>query len=292
MNDWDDLRFFLAVARAGNVTGASVALKVNHSTVSRRITAMEKKHGVRLFERLTSGYEMTAAAENIFQLALKIEASNQEMQRLLFAQDSRLQGKVSITLPHDLANHGIIPHFKTFTDQYPDIDVHLIVSPGLKDLNAREADIAIRLTPAPPDYLIGKKIADLRHGIYQSQCYSAKQGEPVKVILWQHEKKTPEWVNQHYPNHKVVLRVDDMASKYAAVKAGYGLARIPCYLPDALQDEKIIRLDVELKASTWGLWVLSHVDLKQTMRIKTCKKFLQDILIDQKELFEGKLSRF
>jgi len=290
MNNWDDLRFFLAIARAGNVTAASSALSVNHSTVSRRITAMEKKHGVRLFERLANGYEMTAAAESIYQIALQIEQKNLEMERLLFAQDSRLQGQLNITVPHDLANHCVIPQFKAFTDLYPDIDVNFIVSPGLKDLNAREADIAVRLTASPPDYLIGKKVAKLHHGIYQSKKYKPKKGEPDKLILWEFEEDLPQWAKDHFPSAHVVMRVDDLASMYAAVKAGFGLARMPCYLPDTLNDKTVCRLDLALQPSTWGVWILNHTDLRETLRVKTCKEFLAKSLTELKPLFEGELS--
>jgi DNA-binding transcriptional LysR family regulator len=95
MIDWDDIRFFLAVAQNGNVTAAARALNVNHSTVSRRIAALEEKHGVRLFERIPSGYEMTSAAEDIYHLALELEAKNQQISRRLFGQDSRLQGEIN-----------------------------------------------------------------------------------------------------------------------------------------------------------------------------------------------------
>ncbi len=292
MNDWDDFRFFLAVARSGSVTAASTVLGVNHSTVSRRIAGMEKRHGVRLFERLISGYEMTLAAENIYTLAIEIEAKNHEMQRQLFAQDSRLQGVINITLPHDLANYCVLPHFKAFTDQHPQISVNFIVSPGLKDLNAREADIAVRLTPKPPENLVGKKLAKLRHGVYQSKLYQIKPGKPVDVVLWKHETTAPKWVLEHFPDYRVVLRVDDMASKYAAIKAGYGLARLPCYLPDTKKHNSIKRLKLDLAKSDWGLWVLSHADLRQTARIKACKEFLHDVLNKQIPVIEGDRSRY
>ncbi len=290
MTDWDDLRYFLAVAREGNVTAASSHLKVNHSTVSRRISAMEARHGVRLFERLPNGYKLTSAGDNIFQLTQEIEEKSLQVERLLFAQDSRLQGKLNITLPHDMANHCILPYFNSFTHSYPDIDINYIVSPRLKNLNAREADIAIRLTASPPDYLIGKKVANLRHGIYRSSLYSTKPSNEDRLILWHFEQEKPKWVKQYFPNAQVAMRVDDLASMYAAVKAGVGLARMPCYLPDVHADEHIFRLDLALKPSTWGVWVLSHKDLRDTRRVKICKDFLNDILIRQKALFEGELS--
>ncbi|NRB39005.1 MAG: LysR family transcriptional regulator [Pseudomonadales bacterium] len=292
MNDWDDLRYFLAVAQAGNVTAASITLAVNHSTVSRRITAMEKKHGVRLFERISTGYVMTEAAESIYAYALEIESQNKKVERLLFAGDTRLSGKLRMTLPHDLANHCIIPHLPRFTEAYPEIDLELIVSPNLKDLNAREADIAVRLTPAPPEYLIGKKVAELCHGVYASSDYNQREKEQHSLILWNDESHFPDWASSYFPDANVVLRVDDLASMYAAVKAGLGLARMPCFLADKLAEKSVERLKLELAPSHWGIWVLNHVDLRETARVHALKQFLITTLQQQKNLIEGEQSQF
>ncbi|MCG8383666.1 MAG: LysR family transcriptional regulator [Gammaproteobacteria bacterium] len=292
MNDWDDLRYFLAIARSGNVTGAAMRLGVNHSTVSRRITAMEKRHGVRLFERMANGYEMTESASAILEAAEAIEAKNLEVERTLFGQDKRLSGSLKVTMPHDLANFCIIPRIKDFYYQYPDIALQMLVSPGLKDLAAREADIAIRLTPNPPDYLIGQKLADMRHGIYQSIHYQPNQDNSERVILWNQETSPPIWVTENYPNAKIALRVDDLASMYAAIKAGLGIARIPCYLPDTLKDSDIKRREAALKPSPWGVWLLSHVDLKATARVDVCKQFLKETLLQQQGIIEGECSNY
>ncbi len=292
MTNWDDFRVFLAVARAGNVTAAALQLQVNHSTVSRRISAMEERHGVRLFERLPTGYELTDAGDSIYPLALDIEEKSQQAERLLFARDSRLQGRLNLTMPYDVANFCIMPFFKSFLQQYPKIDVNFLVRPGLKNLNAREADIAIRLTDSPPDYLVGTKLANLRHGVYQSTQYCPEPGEKERVILWAFDVERPEWVRQHYPNAEVVLRVDGLIPMYAAVKAGIGVARMPCYVADSLNEKSVHRLDLALTPSTWGVWMLNHVDLLGTQRVKVCKDFLRELILKQKPLFEGELSHY
>lgn len=292
MTDWDDLRFFLAVARAGNVTAAASHLRVNHSTVSRRITAMEAKHGVRLFERVATGYELTASGECIVDLAEDIERRQLQVERLLFAQDSRLQGKLTLTLPHDLASYVVLPHMAQFSERYPDIDLNLLVSAGLRDLKAREADIAVRLTATPPDYLVGKKVAQMVHGVYRAPHYQSSADGADKVILWGFEQELPAWAKAHFPNATVAARVDDLSAMYAAVQAGMGLARMPCFLPDARPSDALIRLDLSLKPSSWGVWILSHKDLRATERVRVCREFLQSILLAQKDLFEGRRSRF
>ena len=290
MNNWDDLRFFIELARSGSLSAAARILAVNHSTVARRIGAFEKTHGIKLFNRQPDGYQLTDAGEQIYTQALSIEADNHAIERLLYAGDTRLSGKLVVTMPHDLANFCIIPHLEKFTLQYPDVELELIVSPGLKNLSAREADIAIRLTPAPPDNLVGVELAKMRHGVYFSSTVNHDPKQP-NLIIWRNETHPPNWVAVHFPKGKVILKVDDLASMYAAVKAGLGIARMPCYLPDTLNDTHIYRAPIALPPSQWGAWVLHHSDLRQTARVRAFKQFLSSVLTEQKPLIEGELSR-
>lgn len=262
---------------------------VNHSTVSRRINALEEKQGVRLFERVQSGYLLTEAAESIYDQVLEVESHHQAINRLLFAGDQRLTGKLVITMPNDLANCCVIPYLNDFARSYPGVDLQLLVSAGLRDLAAREADIAVRLTPEPPDYLVGQKVANLRHAIYRAGHLDPNV-EPPRVICWSHETALPKWAVQYFPQASISLKVDDLASMYAAVKAGLGYARMPCYLPDVMDDEKVKKLDLALMPSTWGVWVLHHADLRETARVRVFKGFLIGILREQHSLFENRQS--
>jgi len=290
MNNWDDIRYFLAVARSGNVTGAAKALGVNHSTVSRRIQALEERHGVRLFDRVSSGYEMNAAASEIYDLAIELEVKNQQVFRQLFGQDNRLQGEINLTMPHDIFDYCLTESLSSFKNLHPDILLNLFVSKGLKNLAAREADVAVRLTPKPPEYLIGKKVATLQHGLYvNNQIDLSKE---VSVITWTNEGSLPMWAKQSFPNAKISMRVDDLYSMYSAVKAGLGIAKMPCYLPDSLSDPKVKRMNVEIAPSDWGLWVLSHVDLRHTARVRCCREYIYKQLLVQKPVFEGLMSNY
>ena len=290
MNNWDDIRYFLSVARCGNVSSAAKELGVNHSTVSRRIQALEERHGVRLFERLPSGYEMNIAASSIYELALELETKNQQVFRHLFGQDSRLQGEINLTMPHDIFDYCLSDDLAEFKNIQPDILPNLYVTKGVKNLAAREADIAIRLTSKPPEYLIGKKIAHLQHGIYSHTDTDLSKNTPV--ILWSNETDLPDWALAHYPQAKVVMRVDDLYSMYAAVKTGVGIARMPCYLPDIINNDLVKRLPIVQALSPWGVWVLSHVDLRNTAKVRCCREFLTERLLQRKSLFEGKESQY
>ena len=285
MNDWDDIRYFLAVARSGNVTSASKVLEVNHSTVSRRIRALEDKHGVRLFERIPSGYKMTDAAADIFEMALELESKNNQISRQLFGQDNRLQGKINLTMPHDILEFCLVDELAKFHKLHPEIQLNLYVAKGLKNMSTREADVAIRLTNAPPDYLIGKKITSLQHGIYAQESITLTGTIPI--IVWSGENELPLWARTHFPEAKIVMQIDDLFSMYCAVKSGMGIARMPCYLPDSINNKGVKRLDITMDSSDWGVWVLSHVDLRNTVRVRCCREFLIEKLLLQKDLFEG-----
>lgn len=290
MMDWDDLRYFLAVARAGSVTGAATELGVNHSTVSRRIQAFEKQHNFRLFERLPSGYALTQAGENIYPKALQMEQHAQSVAREMFGQDTRLQGRLRLTTSNYMANEIIMPHLHEFQAQYPDIELELLVSKSLQNMAARDADIAVRLTPEPPENLIGRRIGYLYQGIYVSKAYLEHRVDPDKVILWTQDRQISAWQKQHFPDSRTVLRVDNVSTIFSAVKAGMGIAQLPCAIAD--NAASLFRLDIELPPPAWGIWVLSHVDLRATARVRVCREFLIGLLQGYKPLFEGKQSRY
>ena len=170
--------------------------------------------------------------------------------------------------------------------------LELIVSQDLKDLSSREADIAIRVTSQPPDYLIGKKLVSICEGIYANQHYLAQTKNNHVLILWRDEDRLPSWAQRYFPESKKILRVDDFSSMHAAVKAGLGVAKMPCYSSDMLMDKSIKRLNLSLTSSNIGLWVLHHSDLKQTKRIQVCKEFLISTLLEHRTFFKGEQSLF
>lgn len=288
--NWDDLRFFLALAREGSVSGAGRALGVKHTTVARRINALEDRLGARLFDRVRDGYAMTQAAENMFEHALAIEARAQAVDREVFGQDTELGGLLKLTVAHDVADRLILPNLRQFTDAYPRIDVQILTTTGLVDLAAREADLALRLTAKPPDYLVGREVMKLRHGIYGTTRALRKMSDPVDVILFRSETDPPPWVTENFPNARVVLRVDDVSSMAAATRNHLGLSKLPCYIGDL--DKSLRRLNAPLAPSKWGVWILSHVDLRATARVRVCRDFLLETIEQQRPLIQGEVSRY
>jgi DNA-binding transcriptional LysR family regulator len=210
--------------------------------------------------------------------------------REIIGMDNQLVGSLKLTAPHDLLTRMVVPVLHRLQDAYPGLDIDLIGTTGLLDLAARQADIALRLTAKPPDYLIGRKVLPLCHGVYASTRYLGTPRKLESVILWDSEDNFPQWVEQHFKGAKLALRTDDVNVMAAAVKHHCGLARMPCFVGDREADLR--RIDVSLNPSTWGVWVLSHVDLRSTARVRVCREFLVDIMIEQRGLIEGLNSRY
>jgi len=289
-DNWDDMRFFLALCREKSATAAGRALGVNHTTVARRIRTLESDLGTRLFEASRDGYEMTQAAENMYDHARRMEEIVQTIERDIFGQNAELKGPLKLTVAHDVAERLVIPRLGEFVEAYPCIDLEVLTTTGLVDLAAREADIALRLTAKPPDYLIGREVVPMRHGVYASPAYMADPNRPAKVILFRGDPEKPEWVQQYYPDADIAMRVDDVGAMAHAVANGMGLARMPCYVGDT--EPRIRRLGQKLKPSTWGIWILSHVDLRSTARVRVAREFLVKIIEEQRDLVLGEASNY
>lgn len=293
MNNWDDIRFFLTLCREGSASAAAKVLGVNHSTVTRRISSLEEKHGVQLFKRQREGFEMTEAAYAVYEQAQGIELQSQQISRTLLGQNTELAGPINLTMPHDIFEHCLAEDLAEFCSLNPNIELNLMVTKGLRNLASLEADIAVRLTANPPEYLIGQPAAGLQHGIYAAQSWD--ESKPVGLVVWSNETQIPSWaetvLGDRASNAYIALRVDDLTSMYAAVKAGFGIARMPCYMPGSIGNSDgnggVKRLNIQLDRSSWSVWVLSHVDLRKTVRVQKCRQFLMKAIEIKRDLFEG-----
>ena len=288
--NWDDLRFFLALARSKTVSAAGQEIGVKHTTVARRIKMLEQALSSRLFDRLPDGYAMTHAGEKLYQHALIMEEQALTLNREIVGMDIQLQGSLKLTAAHDVLTRLIIPHLGLFKRAYPKIDLQLSSSTNLANIGTKEADIALRLTPNPPDYLIGKKVLPLGMGLYASGKYLKRNLEIEQLILWSLKDKQSDWVKQHFRNAKINLLVNDVTTMAACAVQHMGIARLPCYIADSYPTLR--RLNLEIKPSTWGVWILNHIDMRETARVRACREFLINIIEQQSALILGTESRY
>jgi len=265
-------------------------LEVKHTTVSRRIVGLEGKLGSKLFDRMPTGYAMTQVGENLIPHAIAVEELVNAADREVFGMDADLSGPLKLAASYDVFTKLVTPNLHLFTDRYPGIELELMSSTGLVDLGSRQADIALRLSPNPPEQLIGRKVVALSHGVYASEAYLESKRDTEQLILWAHEKVMPEWVEDHFQGARVFAKVSEVMTMMDAVKNNLGLARMPCYVADG--EPSLRRIDVSLTPSDWGVWVLSHADLRSTERVRACREFLTDIIEKQRGLIAGENSRY
>lgn len=278
---WDDLRVFLAVARAGSLSGAARSLGVNHSTVFRRIAGFEKTLGVRLFERLPSGYALTAAGEETLGIVERIEADITTLDRTVTGQDLRLSGTVRITATDMLAFWLLPDHLRRFREIYPGIEVEIVVGNETLNLSRRETDIALRIGNSPPETLVGRRVGRLEFAVYGAPDYcAAHPGADLAQHDWvgfdsAHVPLTRQ-LEKLLPGLRPATRSNSVACAVRLTKAGLGLALLPCAIADLKPD--LIRVAELPDAYGLDLWLLTHEDLRHTARIRAVMEFLTPAL--------------
>lgn len=289
--NWDDLRLFLAVARAGSLSGAARALGVNHSTVFRRIGTFEDVLKVRLFERLPSGYVLTEAGEEMLETALRVEAEILNLDRKIAGQDLRLSGTVRITTVDMLALSLLPRHLASFRAAYPGIELEVVATNAAVSLSRREADVALRVSNQPPETLVGRRVGRLVFAVYGAAASTVDI--PLAEQDWigfdsDHEALIRCFAN-FLPETRPIFRANSVALAIAAAKAGIGLAPLPCGIADLEPD--LVRIAPLPDDFTLDLWLLTHEDLRRTARIRAFLDFLAAALAAEAPLLEGQKPR-
>jgi DNA-binding transcriptional LysR family regulator len=294
ITDWDDLRYFLAVARAGSVSGAARALDVNHATVSRRIRTLEARTGVRLFERSPDGWTPTEAGLETRDAALRVEAEIDAVDRQVSGRDGQLAGPLRIAMS-DVASLTLMPTFRAFGERHPAIELELVVSNGLSDLARREADVALRTSVAPPaDTLVGRRLARVASALYGSieTIERHDRSEDPGAYPWIGYAASlagspqAEWLAAHAPSARIAMRLETLLVAYHAVRAGLGATLLPCVIGDA--DPELRRIVPEVLVPGGEFWVLTHRDLRATARVRAFLDHMRDSIAERRDLIEGR----
>jgi DNA-binding transcriptional LysR family regulator len=290
--DWDDYRYFLAIARAGSLTAAGRTLGVSQPTVSRRLEAMEARLKVRLFDRTHRGYEMTPAAMDIYETVERVGEDLSDIERKVFGKDLRLTGSLRVTCTDVLLNSYLAPHIWQFLDRHPGIDFAVICTDAQLSLRRSEADLAIRFTGRPPETLVGRRLAKTAYGVYarsgeSNTPWDRSNAEAWDWIGWHDEVYNRMLITSAFPEARIKHRVDSTAAMQSMVKHGLGVAVLPCYTadPDPCLRRVLPKL---LSASTPDLWILHHPDVRGVSRVSLFAEFIADVITADRELFEGR----
>ena len=293
--DWDDRRYFLAVARATSLRKAADRLGVSRSTVLRRVSALEEALGVRLFERLQNGYFTTPAGDELLSSAERMEQEAIASARRLAGRDAQLTGKIRITMPGAFASHLLMPDLAAFSRAHPGITLDIAPDYSVVDLAKREADVAIRLTNDPPDDLVGRRILTIGKAGYVSKellpdADDPSSAPPLTWIGWTDAPSSLQWVMEtDYPDIPIETIVNDPVATLEAAKAGLGMALLPCFMGDAAPE--LYRLPPGKLLFHTDMWILTHEDLRKTARIRKFMDFMSDAILRRRDLLEGKNPR-
>lgn len=287
--DWGDLSHFLAVVRAGSLSAAAKELNVNHTTVSRRISALEDHLKAPLFERASTGWMITSLGESIIPYAEQMQESVHSVNRIVAADRTELSGTLKVTAMEMFIQRVVSVGLHDFAKAYPEIDLELILGNEVLDLGSREADIAFRGTDEPSPNVIGKRLGHFAWTAYCThEVYEQYQENPhqVHAISWRGDGETPpDWVLNQMPELRVRYRANTLDGLYTLANNSFGVAELPCSLGDSTANLRRVP-EVPVRKGA-GLWVLSHVDLRSTARIRIFRDFMLDALEKLLPLIEG-----
>jgi len=298
MFNWDDLKYFLAMADEGSLSAAARKLTVSQPTLSRRLTTLEEDIGAELFSRTRTGLEMTVLGEQLVQYARHMQDDVHSVERLITGHDSSLKGSVVISCTETLGAEWLVKHTRPFHDQFPGITVEIKVANSTSDLLRREADIALRMFRPAQNDLVAKKVVTMNYGYYASKDYIERHGTPAKIsdikdydFILPYDEILAHTTKQrtHFKKPiemEPVFRSNNLLALESAVREGFGVGAYSCL--QANGDPNLVRLFGDHIVFSTDLWLVSHAELRRSARIRAMFDYLGDLLVTHKDAFAGK----
>jgi DNA-binding transcriptional LysR family regulator len=298
MMDWNDLRYFLAVADQGSTLAAGRALRVSQTTVARRIAALEESLGLLLFEKRQAGYTLTPAGEELVERARQVEAATDGFAEASAALARDTSGVVRITTQEIFANTLLGPMLRELHELHPDIVIEIDTQQELLDLGAGEADIGLRSTAGEAAAgIVGRCIGIDDWTLYCSRDYADRHGVPrtreeltKHVIigggggkLWLHYEA---WLRSLGLEGQVAMHHATSTGLLSAVRSGFGIAVLPCMVADAEPD--LVQCIPPRANHNRSMWLLTHERVRHTPRVRLVIDFLYERLMRHVRMLEEK----
>jgi DNA-binding transcriptional LysR family regulator len=277
--DWDDARVLLALFRKRTLRGAGQVLKINASTIGRRLDALERALNARLFDRSLDGLQPTAAAEQLLPHAESLEQAALGLVAAAEGFEREPEGVVRISCVPGVADHFIAPALSRFVDRYPGLRIELDSSIAYADLTRREADIALRINRPSSGDLVALKLMDDRDAILGSQAYVRELG-PLKKLSdarwlgWGHDLDllpSSRWLAERVPETSIVLRSSSINALLGAAESGVGLVLLSNVFRRVrpVFEASLVPALAREAASlpTLELWLVGHRALREVPRV-------------------------
>ena len=277
MLDWDDLRFFLAIARHHTLAAAARHLHVTQSTVGRRLASLQAGMGVRLLQRTAEGYVLTLAGESIRARVEHVEAEAFSIEHAVAGHDIRPAGVVRVTSSQLVTSHLLVPGFALLHGRNRDILIESLPLLSGEPLITHDADISVRLKRFEHHDLVARNIGTLAFGLYGSVPYLARFGEAdVETGCSGHQLITllseleisaqSAWLTEHAKYATVVLKTDSYQTQYWAAYCGGGLALLPRFRGDA--EPALRRIRTPTSPPSASIWLGVHSENRETPRVR------------------------
>jgi len=277
--NWDDLKYFLAVARTGTLRGGADSIGVNHTTLARRVDIMEERVGSRLFDRSKSGLVLTQLGEDLLPYAERVEDEMTAASRVIVGRDALPKGTIYVSMPHGLAMTSIMDDLALFAERYPEISLNLTFTNDVVDLTRREADVSLRVAHEVTEDVVGRRLVQMSQAAYCTKDYARNVrnngGEGLSLIgfLEPDSATTAQWVkDSFFPKATLRHRVSEIVPLITLAAAGLGMAYLACNLGD--RHPGLIRAPFQKPLPYRSLWLLLHRDLKNTARVRLFVDFL------------------
>lgn len=292
--EWSDLHVLLALSRAGSMVAAAKTLGVEHTTVSRRISALEKALGVRLVGRARTGITLTDAGREAVHAAEEMERAHELLARRLASTTQAPTGSVRVTMTDGFAPI-VLPLLPALIERHPGLEVQVQATPVVLRIEKGEADIGLRLVKPTVPSLVSRKIADVGWSLYASAEYVARRGRPVSAnALSGHDvvafdaslDRTPgaRWLAENEHGGRIVARANTVGALVALLAAGQGVGIVPCFVAPAL-----VRLSDEVLGQN-ELFAVMHEEQRDVPRVRVVFDHLVEALARERPRFSGAIT--
>jgi DNA-binding transcriptional LysR family regulator len=288
---WDDIRYFLALAREQNLSAAARTLRVEHSTVARRVAAMEASLGSKLFNRLPRGWVLTDEGNALVPFAQGVEAETLVLTRRGKSGDVA-RGIVRISAPPILVSHWLTRSLHALCDQHPELDFDLVADRGESNLPRGEADIALRVGKGARHLgLVSKALGAVGYGLYGTPGHVKRKAADQVFVGFDTAmagSAQKQWLDDFAAERRVVFRSNDLAVLHQAAMVGWGIALLPHFLVTAA--DGLRQCDVSGKQFERPLSLLMHADLRRSQRVRVVADFLIARATEQRSyLLQGRV---
>jgi DNA-binding transcriptional LysR family regulator len=271
--NWDDLRIMLAIAEHGTLSGAAARLRISHPTLSRRLQRIERRLGTRLFERTPSSLRLTAAGEDMRQLALRLRDDIAALERRIGGRDAGPGGPIRLTAPDAVSEYLLPGILAELCWEHTGLTVDLIVSNQVLSLAQRSADIALRITDSPTETLRGRRVGTVAMAIYAARNLSVPETlGTLSGIPWIGFDAAlacsgpGSWVAHNVAENDIRLRANTLLGAAQAVRSGIGCGVLPCFVGGSIPE--LVRIGAPLPALSVPLWLLVHPEMARLPRIR------------------------